>query len=115
MSKIAIFNVSQSKGGPEFKGLKLTVGATPSDEAWQDLNMTESDVNDAAIDSVVIKVQGALRRNWPANLAAAQEVVDNWAAGRRASYAVKMSEEKAKELSFTPEQIAHLKAIGVQF
>lgn len=115
MSKIAIFNVSQSQNGPKYEGLKLTVGATPSDEAWQDLNMTEADVNEAAVDSVVIKVQGALRRNWPKTAEEAQAMVDNWAAGRRASYTVRVSEADQKVLGFSPEQVAFLKSQGVQF
>jgi hypothetical protein len=114
MSKIAIFSVSQSKGGPSYDGLKLTVGATPSDEAWQGLNMTEADVNEAAVDSVVIKVQGSLRRNWPATKEEAQVRVDNWAAGLRASYAVRITSAAIEEQQFTPEQLAFLKSIGAQ-
>ncbi len=115
MSKIKLFNVSQSKGGPSYDGLKLEVGSTPDDAAWQDLNLTQADINDKAIQSVVIDLQGAMRRNWPKNQAEAQAFVDNWAAGRRASAAVRLSTETVKELKLTAAQIAGLRAAGVQF
>ena len=113
MAKVKSFNVSREKGGPSYL-LKLTVGSMPSDPAWQDLNLTEQQINDKAISTVIINLQSYLRAKWPANQAEAQRVTDEWAAGLKVA-SVACSPEKAKELKLSKEQIAGLRAIGVQF
>lgn len=113
MSMVHTFSVSKGKGGPSFEDLKLTVGSNPSDEAWHDLGMDEQAVNQEAIKSVTIMVQGMLRRKWPSNAEQAQKMVDKWQKGRRVAFRPRLDKEKQKELKYTPEQSEHLKSIGV--
>lgn len=113
MAQVKTFNVSESKGGRKVQ-VSLTVGSTPSDSAWQDLNLSEADINNKAIQSVVIDFQGWARRNWARFIAAPQKCADEWAAGLKASSQVVVDGDAlSKEEKLTPAQAAYFRSIGV--
>lgn len=119
MAKDATFKVSK-KGFPEFE-VTASLPENLTDERWNDIVSEPSDVHDLAIRSWVVQVQANARGRLDEklsdedNLAAAQAAVNQYVYGARSGGFVRptVSATQVKELKFSPDQLAALRALGV--
>lgn len=128
--KVRVFDVGKGIGKSKvvLKGIgKLEVPRSFDDPIWKDrYGMTEAQIIDEAMSSLVIKVQGFSRQGLdPKDLEGSRgpvlELIEVWKydskAGKQNRVVVKpvtMDAAKAKELKMSPEQIAYLRSIGVK-
>jgi hypothetical protein len=89
-----------------------------TDKRWEELGVSQEQINELAVDSLVIKAQAGARNQLEKGAKAVQEYVDNYKFGMRTgggTRAVKLAPDVVKSAKFSPEQIAALKAAGVTF
>lgn len=120
MAKQHVVSVSK-KDFPKFE-VNVELPESLEDEKWNDIvKDPSSDIHDLALRSWIVNMQSGARGQLDAdatdeeNQAAVQNYADNYVLGVRTGgfSKPKLSTDKASELSFTPEQLAALKAIGV--
>lgn len=119
MAKQTSFSVS--KRGVEGVEVSFDAPENISDPRWGELGVDEAGINELALQNLIIKVQGGARSRLENGKDAVQEYVNNYKYGQRTSSgggskkAVKVAAAEAKKAKFSPEQIALLRAAGVQF
>lgn len=109
--KSKAINVRKTKGSAPVK-VNLQVGESVVDPFWQEVGLSQADLNDKAIQSHVIDFQGSARRNWERFKANPQAYADAYTAGRKASV-VALSKQAQQEQGFSASQLAYLASIGV--
>lgn len=106
-----------SKRGQE--GVEVTFNAPEnlSDPRWDELvGNKEEDVSNLALQSLIINIQSGARQRLAGGLEKVQEFVDSYKLGQRIGGLgrVVMAADEVAKLKFTPEQIAAMKAAGMQ-
>jgi hypothetical protein len=113
MAKQSTFKVS--KRGVEPVEVTFNEPENLTDGRWEELGVTEEQINDLAIQSLVIKIQAGARNRLDDGKV--QEFVDNYKYGQRTTgggrKAVTLSAEAVKQAKFSPAQLEALRAAGV--
>ena len=119
MAKQMGFTVSK-KGFPEFSVTAL-LPENKDDERWGEICSDGDGIHDLALRSWIVQVQANARGRLDDSLseeenqAAVQAAVDGYVYGARSGGFSRptISTEKQEALAFTPEQLASLRALGV--
>lgn len=119
MAKQVTFEVSKPSAGLKTECV-WDAPENVSDPRWGEVvTNPEEDVNELAVQNLIIKIQSGARKELEENGAdAAQAYVNNYKYGARVGGGFKrpvVTASAAKQLAFTPEQIEALKAAGVKF
>jgi hypothetical protein len=115
MAKQINFKVSK-KGGPSAT-VVWDAPENTNDPRWDEVvSKPEEDINELAVQNLVIKIQAGARNRLEAGEAAVQEYVDAYKYGARVGgfTAPSLAADKVAELGFTAEQLAALKAAGMK-
>jgi len=118
MAKQVTFSVS--KTGKEPIEVTFLAPESLTDPRWKEVvSNPDEDINELALQNLVIKIQSGARQRLDQGKAAVQAYVDAYKYGARqaglGSRPVVISTEQVKRVRFSPEQIAALKAAGVVF
>jgi hypothetical protein len=122
MAVASTFSVSK-KGFPEFE-VSVQLPENLDDPRWREIvSDYPSDVHDLALRAWVINAQASGRQRLDSdlkdedNLAAVQQAVSQYQYGARSGGFQRplVTADKAKDLKFSPQQMAALKALGVKF
>lgn len=115
MAKQTKFKVS--KTGVEPVTVTFDEPETLTDPRWGELGINENAINELAVQNLVIKIQGVARTKISDGAKAVQEAVDSYRYGQRSGGGgrkVTLSADTVKQAKFTPEQLAALRAAGVE-
>lgn len=105
-----------SKTGVEPVKVNFTRPDNVNDPRWQELGVSTEQINELAVDSLVIKIQGVARGALGDGASAVQAKVDGYKYGQRAAgggKVVKLSADQVKTAKFSKEQLAMLQTAGV--
>lgn len=111
---------SVAKKGVEPVEVTFNAPENLADPRWDELlSNRDEDIHTLALQNLIIKIQGGARSRLEDGEAAVQEYVDQYKFGSRAAGAPRTRKatipaERARELGFTEEQLAALRAAGVQ-
>lgn len=116
MAATRTFSVSK-KGGPSMEG-SWSAPESVDDPRWDEVvSNPEEDINELAVQNLIIKIQGGARNRLDQGEEAVQAYIDAYVYGQRTSIATRkpsLSDEQVSDLAFTPEQLAALRAAGMQ-
>lgn len=117
MAKDTTFKVS--KQGIEPIEVNFAAPESLDDPRWNELVSNPSEINDLAVQNLVIKIQSGARSRLTEGAEAVQNYVNNYKYGARQSTgtrksAVKLTTADTKQAKFSKEQLEMLRAAGVQ-
>lgn len=119
MAKQETFKVS--KRGVEPVEITFDAPENLDDPRWDDLlSNKEEDINTLALQNLIIKIQSGARNRLEEGEDAVQEYVNSYKFGARVGGGggsrkkPSLAADKARELGFSPEQLAALRAAGVE-